>query len=115
MERSKALLLVVVVGAAAVGLAGANFRDECDIPWEPQNARFTDDGNGLSLSLVSNSSGTTESESESLACFASMIWFLIYIDFHEHEEILHLFRYAYITYLCTTARIYTHSSIQIAV
>jgi xyloglucan:xyloglucosyl transferase len=40
-----------------VGLAGASFRDECDIPWEPQNARFTDDGNGLSLSLVSNYSG----------------------------------------------------------
>uniref|UniRef100_A0A0D9VET9 Xyloglucan endotransglucosylase/hydrolase n=1 Tax=Leersia perrieri TaxID=77586 RepID=A0A0D9VET9_9ORYZ len=59
MGSSKLLLVVFAAAAAAViGLAGASFRDECDIPWEPQNARFTDDGSGLSLSLVSNYSGT---------------------------------------------------------
>lgn len=57
MGRLSLLLVVFTAAAAVVGLAGASFRDECDIPWEPQNARFTDDGNGLSLSLVSNYSG----------------------------------------------------------
>ncbi|RLN07192.1 putative xyloglucan endotransglucosylase/hydrolase protein 12 [Panicum miliaceum] len=56
MGSSRALLLVAVAAAVA-GLAAANFRDDCDIPWEPQNARFTGDGNGLSMSLVSNYSG----------------------------------------------------------
>ncbi|KAF8721715.1 hypothetical protein HU200_022888 [Digitaria exilis] len=56
MKSSRALLLVAVAAAVA-GLAAANFRDDCDIPWEPQNARFTGDGNGLSMSLVSNYSG----------------------------------------------------------
>jgi xyloglucan:xyloglucosyl transferase len=56
MVRLRALLLVAVAAAVA-GLAAANFRDDCDIPWEPQNAKFTSDGNGLSMSLVSNSSG----------------------------------------------------------
>ncbi|KAL5208696.1 hypothetical protein ABZP36_033131 [Zizania latifolia] len=54
---SSKLPLLVFAAAIVVGLAGASFRDECDIPWEPQNARFTDDGSGLSLSLVSNYSG----------------------------------------------------------
>ena len=58
MGSSSRALLLVAVAAAVVGLAAANFRDDCDIPWEPQNARFTSDGNGLSMSLVSNSSGT---------------------------------------------------------
>ncbi|KAL6877493.1 hypothetical protein ACP4OV_012708 [Aristida adscensionis] len=56
MESSRVLLLVAIAAAVA-GLAAANFRDDCDIPWEPQNARFSSDGNALSLSLVSNSSG----------------------------------------------------------
>ncbi|KAL6629484.1 hypothetical protein ACP70R_029249 [Stipagrostis hirtigluma subsp. patula] len=56
MEGSRALLLAMVAAAVA-GLAGANFRDDCDITWEPQNARFSNDGNDLSLSLVSKSSG----------------------------------------------------------
>lgn len=55
--RTMAVLLVAVTAAAVAGLAAANFRDDCDIPWEPQNARFTSDGNGLSMALVSNSSG----------------------------------------------------------
>lgn len=57
MEGSRALLLVAVAVAVA-GLAAANFRDDCDIAWEPQNAWFSDDGNRLSMKLVSNSSGT---------------------------------------------------------
>ncbi|OEL36668.1 putative xyloglucan endotransglucosylase/hydrolase protein 12 [Dichanthelium oligosanthes] len=56
MESSRALLLVAVAAAVA-GLAAANFRDDCDIPWEPQNADFTSDGNGLTMKLVSNYSG----------------------------------------------------------
>lgn len=56
MGGSRALLLVAVAAAVA-GLAAANFRDDCDIPWEPQNAWFSDDGNDLSLKLVSNYSG----------------------------------------------------------
>jgi xyloglucan:xyloglucosyl transferase len=52
MVRSRALLLLVVAG-----LAAANFLDDCDIPWQPQNAWFSDDGNSLSMQLVSNYSG----------------------------------------------------------
>uniref|UniRef100_A0A0E0PXC8 Xyloglucan endotransglucosylase/hydrolase n=1 Tax=Oryza rufipogon TaxID=4529 RepID=A0A0E0PXC8_ORYRU len=57
---AKALLAVVVVAVAAVlelGLVGANFQDQCDITWEPQNAKMTEGGDHLTLSLVSNSSG----------------------------------------------------------
>ncbi|KAL6877494.1 hypothetical protein ACP4OV_012709 [Aristida adscensionis] len=57
MQSSRALLLSLVVAAAVASLAGANFRDDCDIPWEPKNARFSNGGNDLSLSLVSNYSG----------------------------------------------------------
>jgi hypothetical protein len=56
MADSRALLLLVVAAAVA-GLAAANFRDDCDIPWEPQNAWLSDDGNSLSMRLVSNYSG----------------------------------------------------------
>ncbi|KAE8769957.1 putative xyloglucan endotransglucosylase/hydrolase protein 26 [Hordeum vulgare] len=53
--------LVAVVAFAAVlklGLVGANFADLCDITWEPQNAAMTDGGEHLTLSLVSNISGS---------------------------------------------------------
>ena len=66
MGSSSRALLLVAVAAAVAGLAAANFRDDCDIPWEPQNARFTSDGNGLSMSLVSNYSGTYGAESDPL-------------------------------------------------
>ncbi|KAK3156603.1 hypothetical protein QOZ80_2AG0109420 [Eleusine coracana subsp. coracana] len=54
---SSGALLLVAVAAAVAGLATANFRDDCDIPWEPQNAWFSNDGNDLSLKLVTNYSG----------------------------------------------------------
>uniref|UniRef100_A0A453D5M2 GH16 domain-containing protein n=1 Tax=Aegilops tauschii subsp. strangulata TaxID=200361 RepID=A0A453D5M2_AEGTS len=44
-------------GAMAIGLASASFRDNCDIKWNPENAAFSDDGHGLTMSLKSNSSG----------------------------------------------------------
>ncbi|KAK1605879.1 hypothetical protein QYE76_021910 [Lolium multiflorum] len=50
-------LLLLAVAVAAVGLAGASFRDDCTIEWEPQNAAFSPDGQSLNMSLVSNSSG----------------------------------------------------------
>ncbi|KAL5199734.1 hypothetical protein ABZP36_020937 [Zizania latifolia] len=60
MEGPAKVVLAVVVAVAAVlelGLVGANFQDQCDITWQPQNAKMTEGGNHLSLSLVSNSSG----------------------------------------------------------
>lgn len=59
MERmTKALLAAVAMAAVLeLGLVGANFLDKCDITWEPQNAKMTEGGNHLTLSLVSNSSG----------------------------------------------------------
>lgn len=59
MESStKALLAAVALAVVLeVGLVGANFQDECDITWEPHNAKMTEGGNHLTLSLVSNSSG----------------------------------------------------------
>ncbi|PUZ60974.1 hypothetical protein GQ55_4G229000 [Panicum hallii var. hallii] len=56
---AKALVAAVALVAVAleVGLVGANFRDDCDITWEPQNAKMDEGGNHLTLSLVSNSSG----------------------------------------------------------
>lgn len=50
-----AVALVAVV--LEIGLVGANFQDDCDITWEPQNAKMDEGGNHLTLSLVSNSSG----------------------------------------------------------
>jgi xyloglucan:xyloglucosyl transferase len=47
----------LVVAAAVAGLGAANFRDDCDIPWQAQNAWLSDDGNSLSMQLVSNYSG----------------------------------------------------------
>jgi xyloglucan:xyloglucosyl transferase len=60
MVGSRALLLLVVAAAVA-SLGVANFRDDCDIPWLPQNAWFSDDGNSLSMQLVSNYSGRSGS------------------------------------------------------
>ncbi|VAH52775.1 unnamed protein product [Triticum turgidum subsp. durum] len=57
MESSRRALLLVAVAAAAIGLASASFRDNCDIKWNPENAAFSDDGHGLTMSLKSNSSG----------------------------------------------------------
>uniref|UniRef100_M8CNW5 Putative xyloglucan endotransglucosylase/hydrolase protein 26 n=1 Tax=Aegilops tauschii TaxID=37682 RepID=M8CNW5_AEGTA len=57
MESSRRALLLVAVAATAIGLAGASFRDNCDIKWNPENAAFSDDGHGLTMSLKSNSSG----------------------------------------------------------
>ncbi|VAI76707.1 unnamed protein product [Triticum turgidum subsp. durum] len=60
MGRSMRGLLAVVAFAAVLrlGLVGANFADLCDITWEPQNAAMTDGGEHLTLSLVSNISGS---------------------------------------------------------
>ncbi|XP_006656053.2 probable xyloglucan endotransglucosylase/hydrolase protein 26 [Oryza brachyantha] len=60
MAKAVVTAAVVAVAVAAVlelGLVGANFQDQCDITWEPQNAKMTEGGNHLTLSLVSNSSG----------------------------------------------------------
>ncbi|KAL6604031.1 hypothetical protein ACP70R_044392 [Stipagrostis hirtigluma subsp. patula] len=58
-SSAKALLAAVaLVAALELGLVGANFQDLCDITWEPQNAKMDDGGNHLTLSLVSNSSGS---------------------------------------------------------
>ncbi|KQJ94401.1 probable xyloglucan endotransglucosylase/hydrolase protein 12 [Brachypodium distachyon] len=56
MESSRALLLMAVT-VAAIGLAGANFRDDCDIPWAPENAYFSPDGHSLTMSLPRENSG----------------------------------------------------------
>ncbi|GJN34290.1 hypothetical protein PR202_gb22939 [Eleusine coracana subsp. coracana] len=55
--RTSLLAVVALVAALELGLVGANFQDTCDITWEPQNAKFDEGGNHLTLSLVSNSSG----------------------------------------------------------
>ncbi|TVU32512.1 hypothetical protein EJB05_24243 [Eragrostis curvula] len=57
MEGSRALLLVAVAAAVAGLAAAGNFQTDCDIPWEPQNAWFSNGGNSLSMKLVSNYSG----------------------------------------------------------
>ena len=58
MGKHGAALLALVLASALVGLAaGGNFYEECDATWEPQNCWAYDDGNRLSLALVSNSSG----------------------------------------------------------
>ncbi|TVU32568.1 hypothetical protein EJB05_24301 [Eragrostis curvula] len=61
-KQTKALqhgAIALAFAAAFVGLAAAgNFYDECDATWEPQNCWAYDDGNRLSLALVSNSSGS---------------------------------------------------------
>jgi len=57
---AKALLRLAAVTLMAVlefSLVGANFLGDCDITWEPQNAKMDEGGNHLTLSLVSNSSG----------------------------------------------------------
>lgn len=44
-----AVALVSVV--LELGLVGANFQDDCDITWEPPNAKMDERGNHLTLSL----------------------------------------------------------------
>ncbi|KAG8070489.1 hypothetical protein GUJ93_ZPchr0006g42926 [Zizania palustris] len=59
VAAAAAALVVVVVAAAVVGVAhGGNFYEECDSTWEPQNCWSSDNGNSLSLALVSNYSGS---------------------------------------------------------
>ncbi|CAN6243948.1 unnamed protein product [Urochloa humidicola] len=59
MGKQGAALLAVILASVLVGLAaGGNFYEECDATWEPQNCWAYDDGNRLSLALVSNSSGS---------------------------------------------------------
>ncbi|KAL6909776.1 hypothetical protein ACP4OV_001435 [Aristida adscensionis] len=56
---AKALVAAVaLVAVLELGLVGANFEDLCDITWEPKNAKMDEGGNHLTLSLVSNSSGS---------------------------------------------------------
>ena len=57
MESSRRALLLVAMAATAIGLASASFRDNCDIKWNPENAAFSDDGHGLTMSLKRHSSG----------------------------------------------------------
>ena len=60
MGRSaKALRLaaVTLMAVLELSLIAANFLGDCDITWEPQNAKMDEGGNHLTLSLVSNSSG----------------------------------------------------------
>jgi len=83
MVRMGAALLLVAVAAAVAGLAAANFRDDCDLPWEPQNAKFTSDGNGLSMSLVSNSSGTVLNHIA--CCDSSLTFFNVSLIYDEHN------------------------------
>jgi hypothetical protein len=70
MAGSRGLLLLVVAAAVA-GLAAGNFRDDCDIPWEPQNAWFSDDG-------------TTPSRCSSPA--TTQVRFLISLRFHTRAD-----------------------------
>ncbi|XP_066369032.1 probable xyloglucan endotransglucosylase/hydrolase protein 26 [Miscanthus floridulus] len=61
MGRSaKALRLaaVTLMAVLELSLVAANFLGDCDITWEPQNAKMDEGGNHLTLSLVSNSSGS---------------------------------------------------------
>ncbi|TVU16847.1 hypothetical protein EJB05_37004, partial [Eragrostis curvula] len=53
----RSYLLVFLVIAALASLAIANFHDEWAAEGEPQNAKYADDANGVSLSLVNSSSG----------------------------------------------------------
>ncbi|XP_066318330.1 probable xyloglucan endotransglucosylase/hydrolase protein 12 [Miscanthus floridulus] len=56
---SSSLLALVFASSVLVGLAaGGSFYEECDATWEPQNCWAYDDGNRLSLALVSSSSGS---------------------------------------------------------
>lgn len=59
VSSSSFLLALVFASSVLVGLgAGGSFYEECDATWEPQNCWTYDDGNRLSLALVSSSSGT---------------------------------------------------------
>ncbi|CAL5022613.1 unnamed protein product [Urochloa decumbens] len=59
MGKQGAALFAAILASVLVGLtAGGNFYEECDATWEPQNCWAYDDGNRLSLALVSNSSGS---------------------------------------------------------
>jgi len=55
----KALLAAVALLAVMErGLVGANFLEQCNITWRPENAMMTEGGEHLTLSLVSNTSGS---------------------------------------------------------
>jgi hypothetical protein len=54
--------------------AGGNFYKECDATWNPQNCWASDNGNAVSLALVSNTSGTLSFFSFSISMQA--FWFL---------------------------------------
>jgi xyloglucan:xyloglucosyl transferase len=59
MGKPGALLTVLGLALAFVDLvAGGNFYKECDATWNPQNCWASDNGNAVSLALVSNTSGT---------------------------------------------------------
>ncbi|GJM90873.1 hypothetical protein PR202_ga07194 [Eleusine coracana subsp. coracana] len=58
LKQHGAFVLAFVAWALLDLAAGGNFYDECDATWEPQNCWAYDDGNRLSLALVSNSSGS---------------------------------------------------------
>ncbi|CAM0910503.1 unnamed protein product [Alopecurus aequalis] len=54
----KALLAAVaLVAVMEFELVGANFLDQCNITWNPENAQMTEGGEHLTLSLRSNTSG----------------------------------------------------------
>jgi xyloglucan:xyloglucosyl transferase len=61
MRKAKALYgiaaAVALMAVLELRLVGANFVSDCDITWEPKNAKTDEGGNHLTLSLVSNSSG----------------------------------------------------------
>ena len=57
----KALLAAVaLVAVMEFGFVGANFLDQCNITWNPENAKMTEGGEHLTLSLVSNTSGNIQ-------------------------------------------------------
>jgi xyloglucan:xyloglucosyl transferase len=59
MASSAKVLLAAVAFLAVLelGLVTANFKDQCNITWGPQNAEILEEGDHLKLSMVSNSSG----------------------------------------------------------
>jgi xyloglucan:xyloglucosyl transferase len=59
MASSAKVLLAAVafLGVLELGLVTANFKDQCNITWGPQNAAILEEGDHLKLSMVSNSSG----------------------------------------------------------
>jgi hypothetical protein len=73
-----AVALVAVV--LQVGLVSANFKDDCDITWEPKNAKMDEGGNHLTLSLVSNSSGIYVSFCAEMSIVLCLLLLLYYCN-----------------------------------